>query len=520
MVVRQPQRWRPIVLLTAVAALRTAAGLSNREKRTVTPIDVGSRRELLIDDHLIDTMTGGASLRLHHPTPRELVLQHEEPWEGTGSGYHTVFRDDGLYRMFYRGWHLEVVGATLRSDRHAPVVCYAESDDGIHWRKPELGIVEFNGSKQNNIVWQGVGSHNFCPFKDANPDCTPEARYKALGGLKGEGGAFAFKSADGLHWSLLTQEPVLTEGAFDSQNLAFWDSVLGKYRAYWRTFTEGVTEKDTWEPAGIRAIRTAASDDLLHWREMADLTYVDSPPEELYTNQVAPYARAPHILIGLPTRYVERGWSDSMRALPDPEHREMRSQAHLRYGTAITEALLMAGRDGVRFKRWNEGFMRPGIERPGTWNYGHHFVAWHTVETGSALEGAPNELSFYGGEGYWTGQGSALRRYTLRLDGFVSANAGMDGGELLTKPLTFAGSQLRLNLATSAAGGLGVEIQQPDGTPVPRFALENCGEVFGDTIDRVVTWKHGADVAELSGRPVKLRFQLRDADLYAFRFSD
>ena len=486
----------------------------------MAPIDIGSRRELLVDDHLIEATAGGTALRLHHPVPRELVLRHEEPWEGTGSGYHTVFRDGDVYRMVYRGWHLEVAGTTLKTDRHAPVVCTAESDDGVHWRKPELGIVEFNGSKRNNIIWQGVGSHNFSPFKGANPDCPSEARYKALGGLKHEGGAFAFASADGLHWSLLTDEPVITQGALDSQNLAFWDSALGKYRAYWRTFTEGVTEKDTWQPAGVRAVRTAVSRDFLHWEEMADLTYVDSPPEELYTNQVAPCSRAPHILIGFPTRYIERGWSDSMRTLPEADHRERRSKAHLRYGTAITEALFMASRDGVRFKRWNEAFLRPGIERPGTWNYGQQYVAWHAVETPSALDGAPNELSLYAGEGYWTGQGSALRRYTLRLDGFVSATAPMSGGELLTKPLTFSGSQLRLNLATSAAGGLRVEIQRPDGTPVAGYALEDCSEVFGDTTDRVVTWKHGPDVSRLSGHPVRLRFQLRDADLYAFRFCD
>jgi len=241
---------------------------------------------------------------------------------------------------------------------------------------------------------------------------------------------------------------------------------------------------------------------------------VDSPPEHLYTNQIKPYHRAPHIFIGFPTRYVERGWSDSMRALPELEHREMRAKASLRYGTAITEGLLMASRDGVKFKRWNDAFLRPGIERPGTWNYGHQYIAWHVVETKSPLDGAPNELSLYAGESYWTGTSSELRRYTLRLDGFVSVSAPMTGGELITKPLTFTGSKLALNFATSADGDIRVEIQDVSGKPLPGFALDDCKPIFGDSVDRSVI-----DVSSLAGKTVRLRFVLRDADLYALRFA-
>ena len=110
--------------------------------------------------------------------------------------------------------------------------------------------------------------------------------------------------------------------------------------------------------------KKATSSNFLHWGDEADLTYVDSPDEHLYTNQVGPYYRAPHVLIGFPTRYVERGWSPSMRALPELENRELRASASQRYGTAITEGLLMASRDGVRFNRWNEAFLPPGIQRP------------------------------------------------------------------------------------------------------------------------------------------------------------
>jgi hypothetical protein len=207
-----------------------------------------------------------------------------------------------------------------------------------------------------------------------------------------------------------------------------------------------------------------------------------------------------------------------MRALPEPQHREWRARASLRYGTAVTEGLLMASRDGVRFKRWNEAFLRPGVERPGTWNYGQQYIAWHLVETKSALAGAPNELSLYASESYWTGNSSELRRYTLRLDGFVSVTAPMSGGEVVTKPLIFAGNRLTLNFATSAAGSVQVEVQDPSGRPLPGCALEDCGIIFGDAIERAVTWESGIGLGAIAGSAVRLRFVLKDADLFAFQF--
>ncbi len=477
---------------------------------------IGSRRELFVDKFIIDKLTGARRV-LHHPIPREIVIVHDAPWEGAGSGYHSVIHDGDIYRMYYRGSALGVKDKRLILGKQ--VFCYAESSDGIHWKKPNLGLFEYNGSKENNIVWDGVGVHNFSPFLDPRPDCPPESRFKALAGTAKEGGLFAFHSADGVHWSLLQKEPVVTKGAFDSQNLAFWDETAGKYRAYFRTFTKGVTTGKVWKPAGYRAIRTASSVDFLQWGDEADLTYVDSPLEHLYTNQVAPYFRAPHILIGFPTRYIERGWSDSMRALPEAEHRRQRAAAHLRYGTALTEGLLMSSRNGVHFDRWNEAFLRPGPQRPDSWNYGHQYIAWHAVETKSSLPDAANEMSLYASEGAWTGGSNAMRRYTLRLDGFVSVTAPWKGGDLLTKPLTFDGDRLHLNFATSAAGSIRVEIQNADSTPIPGYSLDDCQVLFGDTLDREVHWTSGAVIKQLAKQTIRLRFVIQDADLYAFQFA-
>jgi hypothetical protein len=485
-------------------------------------IDIGSRRELFVDDHLIEQLRGRAELRLHHPRPREVVIVHDEPWEGTGSGYHSIFKDGELYRMYYKAWHIDVQPTGVKP-RSLLFCCYAESDDGIHWRKPELGLHELDGSKKNNIVMAPgkAGSAIADPghpavFRDNNPDAPADARYKAVIRSRKPHGLLAFKSPDGLRWTPMGDGPVITDGAFDSQNLAFWDPVRREYRAYWRIFTSG--KGPDGKPARVRAIRTATSKDFLKWGPHADLTYVDSPLEHLYTNQVKPYHRAPHIFIGFPTRYVDRGWSDSMRSLPDPEHREWRAKSQQRYGTAITEGLFMASRDGVKFKRWNEAFLRPGIERPGTWIYGQQYIGWHAVETKSALEGAPNELSLYASDDYWQGKGGSLRRYTLRLDGFVSASAGWKGGQLLTRPLVFDGKRLEVNFATSAAGSLRVEIQDRDGKPLEGFAMADCPPLFGDSVARTVAWK-GGELSDVAGTPVRLLFDLKDADLFSFRFS-
>jgi hypothetical protein len=536
----RPYILRPILALTASVLALTTTRVGGAD----ASLNIGSRRELFVDDALVERLTGKAELRLHHPVPQEIAIVHDAPWEGSGCGYHSIFKDGGLYRMYYKAYQLTVTAGKIDSTAHPRFCGYAESDDGIHWRKPALGLHEFQGSKANNIVLtsgkavgldalqetKGGGEAGVinpdaahpAVFKDENPNATPDARYKAILRSNNPKGLLAFKSPDGIHWSPMSNQPVITDppgktdSGFDSQNLAFWDGVRGEYRAYWRYYTGGVITGRGGQ--GFRAIRTAASKDFLHWENHADLTYGDAPPEQLYTNQIKPYFRTPHILIGFPARYIDRGWSDSMRALPEREHREWRAAAQQREGTALTDALIMASRDGVTFKRWPEAFLRPGIEHEGTWNYGHQFMAWHVVETKSALAGAPNELSLYATESYWTGTSDVLRRYTLRLDGFVSLHAPMSGGELITKPLTFTGTRLALNFSTSAAGSVRVELQDANGNPLPGFTLADCPPIFGDNVERPVTWKQGGDVSRLAGRVVRLRFRVNDADVYAFQF--
>ena len=232
------------------------------------PINISSRRELFVDNHIVDRISGDAELHLHKPRAQEVVLVTDKPWEGNTCAYYTIFQDGDLYRMYYRGSHYD---EATRKAAHREVTCYAESKDGIHWTKPELGLFEFHGSKQNNIVWDGIGTHCFTVFKDGNPNCPQHERYKAIsrGRPRAKKGLYAFKSRDGIHWSLMKDEPVITTGAFDSQNLAFWDPHAKIYREFHRTFHEGV-----------RAIMTGTSSDFLNWTDPVLLSYTAAAKQQ------------------------------------------------------------------------------------------------------------------------------------------------------------------------------------------------------------------------------------------------
>ena len=477
-------------------------------------ISIGSKRELFVDTHLIQTMSG-VRLQLHAPTPKEIVMHHDKLWEGNGCNYYSIFRDGDIYRMYYDAWAHEPSTIPV----HDVLIAYAESKDGKSWVRPDLGLFEFNGSKKNNIVWASPKLDNWGAFKDTNPGCPADARYKAF--YNGNGGLMAAKSADGIHWSRITEEPVLTDGAFDSHNLAFWDAEQGHYRAYYRDFrmpdgSSGSTLMS--RSGGIRDIKTATSDDFTHWTPGEWLEYPGAPDEQLYTNNVIPYYRAPHIYLGFPARYLDRGWSDAMRALPELAEREARASLKTRYGTALTDGLFMSSRDGRVFHRWLEAFIRPGLRYTDNWVYSDNYQNWGLIETKSDLPGAPDEISIYAPEHYWRGAYTNLRRFTLRVDGFVSVNAPGKGGEFTTRLLSFSGKALEMNFSTSIAGSVRVEIQDATGSPIPGYTLADCPEIFGDHLERVVAWKGGTDVGGLAGKPIRLSFVMKDADLYSMRF--
>ena len=508
------------------------------------PIDIGSRRELFVDSHLIDSTGGTFQLQLHRPTRREIVFETDAPWEGNASIFQSVLMDGDLYRMYYRGGHYLPNGKS----RGWPL-CYAESDDGIHWRRPEFNS-HLHDKKPTNIIRFGCAHE--AVFKDANPNCLPAEKYKMVAVSKG---LYWLGSPDGIHFSpIRNQKLFITEGYFDSQNIAFWDPVAGLYREYHRVGMKVTSDSYRAEmmkgqpgPSfvnAVRTVRTSTSKDLFSFpkpftpkdpRNFPDSSRAQqgeliecpgAPIEDLYMSNIQPYYRAPHILMGFPARYVNRGWSEPMCDLPGLDDRLVRSDTgtvkgeHGRCGPAVTDTLFMTSRDGRTFKRWPEAFLRPGPREKDSWVYGDNFFFWGMVETKSTIEDAPNEISMYATEGYWQGKSTSFRRLTLRLDGFVSVHASLAGGEVVTKPILFEGGNLTLNLETSAAGGVQVEIQDVDGKPIDGYALADCPSIFCDRIAQVVRWnKPGGDVRPLAGKPVRLRFVIKDADLYSFQFA-
>lgn len=440
------------------------------------PLDLGTRLELFVDDYLIQELRGDARLRLHQPVPREVVLVTDRPWEGNTSAYYTVFQDSDRYRMYYRGSHFDEQSG---KPAHREVACYAESRDGIRWEKPELGLFEFNGTKRNNIVWDGLGTHNFTPFRDTNPACPPEARYKALARGKdgNQGGLYAFQSPDGIHWKLMQDRPVITEGAFDSQNLAFWDSVRGRYVEFHRGFREKV-----------RDIMTSTSDDFLNWTQPVWLDYAGAPREHLYTNAILPYERAPHLFLGFPTRF----WPDRGQQV---------------------EPVFMTSRDGLSFRRWPEALIPVSAPKDRAGNRSN-YMAWGMVQ----LPGAADEYSVYASEAYYTGADSRLRRFTYRVDGFVSVHASK-GGTLVTRPLRFSGDRLVINFKTAAEGSVRAGFADEHGRPLEGHRIEDCVEMRGASIERTVAWNRGTSVGDLAGKTVRVRFELRQADLFSLRFA-
>jgi hypothetical protein len=430
-------------------------------------VDIGGRLELFVDDYLIETMKG-VSLKLHHPQPKEVAISFDHPWEGPYSAYVTVIKDGNHYRMYYRG----------HGDGREEVTCYAESSDGINWIRPRLGLFDLGG-RDNNIVWMGVGTHNFAPFLDENPEASPDERYKAVGGAP----LRAFVSKDGVGWRMLGDGPIITEGTFDSQNTAFFDPVQGMYVCYLRDYRDG-----------IRQIKRATSHDFIHWTRPEWIDLGDTPREHLYTNGIVPYFRAPHIYLAFPKRFIPH--RNPIKGYPEP---------------GLSDAVFMSSRDGIRWRRtFMEAFIRPGQD-PKNWTHRSNMPAWGLLQT------AKEEISIYWSQHYFQ-RGCCMRRGVLRLDGFVSLHADYYGGEFITKPILFSGKKLVINYATSAVGHIMVEIQDYGFSPIESFTLKEAEEIYGDEVERIVSWRGRSDLYRFRGERIRLRFCMKDADLYAIRF--
>ena len=479
---------------------------------------LGSDRELFCDETMIASMSG-CEILVHQPVPQEVAITCDKPWEGNSCNYWTILYDDQakIYRAYAQGW---TAGNGVQQE-HRLVIITFESEDGIHWKRPNLGQFEWEGSNQNNITLYEAANHEAChdfsPFIDTNPNAKPEARYKAIGTSFVGGGLFAYQSPDGLRWTPMSTEAVYTDGTFDTQNVAFWSEKEQKYVLYYRIFTEGGF-------SGARTIARAVSDDFLHWTNEGEIVFPEGegpvPGTEYYTNQILPYYRAKNIYIGLPARYVDNGLTRATEYLPQWDRRQERMALSPRYGTAVTDSVYITSRDGKHFRRSNEAFLSPGLKTKDNWAYGDNYLARTVIETDSLRDDSPRELTLLAKESSFTGTVSRMRRYTLRIDGFGSVHAKNKIGEMTTRPFTFTGKELSLNLGTAAAGFVKMEFLDASGNPIPGFTLDECDMFFGDTLDWRCSWNGSTDVSSLAGKTVSLRFVMREADLYSMKFEE
>ncbi|TDU66550.1 hypothetical protein EI77_03645 [Prosthecobacter fusiformis] len=466
----------PALLLSCVPLLHATDGA----------VDIGSRLELFVDRLLIEKMTG-TSLKLHEPVkaPRAkspLPVNHMV----------TVIKDGELFRAWYRNSDPAFKGP-FHSGHAGETVAYAESKDGHEWTFPKLGLHEIAGTRENNIILAKMPPFltNFMPFLDTRPGVAAGERYKALAGYPGGGdkrgttepgrGLFAFVSPDGITWTKKAEAIPYNpkwRHAFDSPNVSFWSEAEKQYVCYFRTWTD---------PERLRSISRATSPDFITWTESVEMR-PNQPDEHLYTSMTHPYFRAPHIYIALPTRYVPGVG----------EAKDSETTAN------TTDILFMTSRAGsVQYDRtFKEAYIRPGLN-PAQWINRANYVACNVLPTG------PQEMSIYHRSG---------DRYVLRTDGLASIHAGAEEGEFLTRLLIFSGKELVLNSSGSAVGRIQVEIQKADGEPFPGFALKDCTPVVGDKIEAVVQWKSRADVSSLAGQPVRLRFRMKETDLYSLQF--
>ena len=487
--------------------------------RAAEPVRIGNDKQLLIDDHVVGERAGVS--RVFNQSEKSIanpILRGEKPWEGRMIYVGTVLYDEeaSLFKMWY--WVLNMkyqvppkpfaqyenlMKAAQYQESFS--LCYATSKDGLNWDRPNLGLVEFQGSTANNLLppVNDGKMHNYAGIiKDAH-DPDPARRYKAVAwrpkDKSGNFGVGVYFSPDGLHWTAGLGNPVIRETS-DVHTLLGWDDRIGKYVAYFRP---GMAQKLA-PPAGnglMRIIGYSTSDDFEHWTPIVpalvpdDLDPVDT---QFYGMPVMKYE---DMYLGFP--WIFR--TNLITHVPQ----------------------LVYSRDGLHFTRTplRNDFLPLGAN--GSFDDGNAYVVRPFAHDG--------KLWFYYTGTRWRGSydlfelGDEARDSvglaTLPLDGFASIEAGPNVGTLTTKPLVFKGGRLSVNLEASRKGygideatSLRVEILDEDGKPISGFSLSEAEPATATEISQVMRWKGSPDLSVLAGKTVKLRFYLRNVKLYAFQF--
>ena len=484
-------------------------------------LNIGSKREFFWDNYIIDTEKTTAQFKQHKPVFEDVVMEEENLWESGMGDYITIIKDGGLYRMWY-STHIIWFDKTYEPEGG---VCYAESSDGIHWVKPTLGMKAHEGCYDNNVLLgrKEGKCDNFSVFKDEHG--LPEERYKGVGSYQTrheKNHLCCWVSPDGLHFT--RKYTIGKHGAYDSFNTAFWDEERETYVCYFRgyhSFDENgnlVERSKNGDDGAVRDVRVIYSKDMVNWTEDKYLEFYDIDGNELeeyplYTNNVCPYYRGKHISLGFPVRYVSNLlWTSNFDRLCGKEERLARIKSStVRGGLALTDCIFMMSRDGESFLRYDNAFMDSGPENTKNWGYGNCYLTYGYVETRDKVKGADNKLSIYTGGGPFNTP-ARVERHTLRIDGYVSMRASYKGAKIVTKPFVFSGDTFVANFATSARGFIDITIRDEDDNFI------SSGIVRGDKVDKVISFD--SKIADFAGKTVVMEINMKDADIYSFRFFD
>lgn len=503
------------------------------------PLSIGTRRQVFVDGRFIEK-SYGVQLVVHRPLKTgQLVIKCEHPWEERLGQYHSVLYEGGLYHIWYT-----VYGRADEEKMPVRSIAYAKSKDGIVWQKPNLGLVEVYGTRNNNIVLgHGFGgvkgaTHGCMVFLD--PHAPNDQRFRLVSNPK-EFGKYLqlFSSSDGIHWRLTHRDIMKfrSEGHhLDSQNVIFWDDRVNKYVAYVRR---------NLRPAGSqgRSVARTESGKLSRFPDVDDspdvLKFDQKDPEtydpvnktriqivDFYTNGTIKYPWAQDAYYMFPSEYFHYGTflKDFRKGQP--------------VNAGALDVRFAASRDGVHWERYDRrAFVDIGMKEE--WDSRSIYMAYGLVPGNVERQ---MYMYYYGSNtlhgwdrddqhrernkrllrrriGVPKTEIHSIGRLTIRRDGFISARAAYTGGEFSTLPLTFEGDELVLNVDTSAVGQVQVQILDENGKPVPGYSLEDCDQIHtANEINRVVKWNGKGNISKLAGKPVRLHFVMRDADLYAFQF--
>jgi hypothetical protein len=452
-----------------------------------TPADL-LQPQLFLDDHLI-----ADSARLQrvwhaarkHPDP---VLTAEHPWEAhCPVAYGTVLQRQGRYQMWYCGW----------TRNTPPRVCYADSDDGIRWHKPELGLFEVCGTRANNVTLQAEDPS--CLIDDVTviaDESDSEWPLKMLYWENTRGintadtrAIHLARSVNGREWERCG--PVLP-GWGDRFN-ALSGTVDGQYLLLGRAPEEGgVTGKG-------RVVWRSVSPDLRTWSEPELVFTADKEdPANLEVYSVSPFNYGDLLMGGIERMYRS----------PD-----------------VLDTELMWSRDAGR--TWTRSRTRPSFIPWGPaprWD-----DTWINLPANDPIVNGDQLWFYYSGRSgaHCVPEPSnhgAIGLATLRRDGFCSLQAMEQEGWLITEPIAWPGGDLALNVDCRRdiaghphnilTGAADVEVLTADGQPHVAFAESaNCR---ANATRAIVRWPDDHSLDTIAGEHVRLRIRLRDAHLYAF----